>query len=355
VLRLTTIIGARPQFIKAAAISRVLKNEPDFEEIIVHTGQHYDQNMSDIFFEELQIPIPNYNLNIGSGSHAEQTGHMLISIEKLLLKEHPDAVIIYGDTNSTIAGVLAAAKLHIPIAHVEAGLRSFNKKMPEEVNRIVADHLSDFLYVPTVTAMKHLQREGLSDKAILSGDVMMDSILFYKELINKNPSKYHINEVENNYSVVTIHRPVNTDNIANLKNIFKAIHQIEELFVFPAHPRVKKIIHDNSIDIPQNVRMIPPVGYLQMIKLLLGTQKVYTDSGGLQKEAYILRKPCITLREETEWVETLNNGWNTTVGANSERIVATSKLKVSDQEPEPYYGDGHAAEFIIEHLKKNLL
>ncbi len=352
--RLITIIGARPQFVKAAAVSRVLRGHPDLEETIVHTGQHYDQNMSEVFFKDLDIPRPHHNLDVGSGSHAEQTASMLVKLEKLLKQQPTDAVIIYGDTNSTIAGVLAATKLHIPVAHIEAGLRSFNKKMPEEINRIASDHLSDILYAPTSTAMEHLRREGLKQKSVLSGDVMLDSILYYQKLVDKTPERFKIKKLPEIYNVVTIHRPSNTDDLANLKNIFRAFELIGEGFVFPAHPRIKKILTDSGIEIPGNIEVIDPVGYLQMISLLKNAHRVYTDSGGLQKEAFMLGKPCITLREETEWVETLNHGWNILTGPNTDKIVAASSAKIVESEPQSYYGNGRASQLIVSHLKDNI-
>jgi len=348
--KLLTIIGARPQFVKAAAVSRILQQQSAMEEIIIHTGQHYDPKMSAIFFEELDIPKPNYNLEVGSGSHAEQTGRMLIGIEKILLDENPDYVIIYGDTNSTIAGALAAAKLHIPVAHVEAGLRSFNREMPEEINRIASDHISDVLYAPTQTAMENLEKEGLINRAVLCGDVMYDSIEYYKILITDNPHKFQIENRPDRYYLATVHRPSNTDNQANLLQIFQAFSKLDLPVVFPAHPRVKKIIESHGIQVPTNVLITDPVGYLQMLNLLMDCQKVFTDSGGVQKEAYILKRPCITLRKETEWVETTFNQWNILTGPDANQIIEAARKEIDTSQHLDFYGDGYAAHKIISHL-----
>lgn len=348
-IKIATIIGARPQFVKAATVSRIFKTKEDISETIIHTGQHYDQNMSDVFFKELDIPEPNYNLAIGSGSHGLQTGTMLIKIEELLMQEKPDMVLIYGDTNSTLAGALAAAKIHIPVAHIEAGLRSFNKKMPEEINRITSDHLSDILFAPTETAVKHLSNEGLAKKTFLVGDVMYDSLNYYRKIIDDDPNKYKYN-VPGTYYLATIHRPVNTDSKENLQSIFNAFSRFSHLVVFPVHPRVRKMIDKHQISIPHNVKITEPVGYLSMISLLTNCKKIFTDSGGIQKEAYILGKPCITLRNETEWVETLHDNWNVLVGADEDKILAAEKREVQTKEPKDFYGDGKAAVKIAEHL-----
>jgi len=348
-IRIATIIGARPQFVKAATVSRILKSKEEITETIIHTGQHYDQNMSDVFFKELDIPEPNYNLEIGSGSHGLQTGTMLIKIEELLLQEKPDIVLIYGDTNSTIAGALAAAKIHIPVAHVEAGLRSHNRKMPEEINRITSDHLSDLLFAPTETAVKHLTSEGLKKKTYLVGDVMYDSLNYYRKIIDRDPDKYKFNSPDT-YYLATIHRPVNSDNKEKLQSIFNAFSRFNHQVVFPAHPRVRKMIGNHNITVPQNVKIMEPVGYLAMISLLTHCKKIFTDSGGMQKEAYILGKPCVTLREETEWVETLYDNWNVLVGADEGKIHAAEQCELFSQEPKNFYGDGTAAVKIANHM-----
>jgi len=349
-MKIVTVIGARPQFIKAATISRLLLHNPEVEEILVHTGQHYDPNMSDIFFEELNIPHPDYNLEVGSGSHAVQTGKMLEGIETILLEEKPDWTLVYGDTNSTLAGALATTKLNIPLAHVEAGLRSFNRKMPEEINRIVTDRISDLLFAPTVTAMVNLEKEGLLAASCLTGDVMFDSTLFYKEKILKNPDLFKINGLPRGYLLATIHRAENTDNINNLKNLFQAFSESRQAIVLPIHPRTRKIIA-NTIRLPENVHIIDPVGYLQMLYLTMHAGKVLTDSGGLQKEAYFLGKQCITLRTETEWVETLHDNWNTITGTDPDKIVEAIRSAAPSSSQHLSFGNGKAAEAIVEKLK----
>jgi len=312
-MKIVSIVGARPQFIKCAPLSRELRKV--HHEILVHTGQHYDHDMSDIFFEELNIPKPDYNLGIGSGSHGEQTGKMLTEIEKVLLKEKPDLVLVYGDTNSTLAGALAAVKLHIRVAHVEAGLRSFDRNMPEEINRVLTDHISDILFCPTQTAVDNLSKEGITQGVHLVGDVMLDALEYNKTVAEK---KSKILEVlglkKDKYLVITIHRPSNTDSRENLNNIIKALREIGEAVVFPVHPRTKKFLQEYGLDFPANVRLMDPLGYLDMLKLMAGARKILTDSGGIQKEAYMLGVPCVTLRENTEWVETLEGGWNVLVG-----------------------------------------
>jgi UDP-GlcNAc3NAcA epimerase len=347
-MKIATIIGARPQFIKAATVSRVLKDKPHINEVIIHTGQHYDANMSDVFFKQLHIPVPDYNLEVGSAGHGKQTGRMLERIEEVLIKEKPDWLLTYGDTNSTVAGALAAVKLHIPAAHVEAGLRSFNRKMPEEINRVATDHISDLLLAPTQNAMELLGKEGLAEKAVFTGDVMYDSILFYSELLNETHRPESLNGLAAFY-LSTIHRPENTDNPQRLQSIFSAFSEADLPVVLPLHPRTKQRL--KGIRYNDNVRLIEPVGYLQMIYLLRHSKKVLTDSGGLQKEAYFLRKPCITLRDQTEWIETLDGNWNFIVAADKDKIL--SYLQVSEFGPiQKAYGDGHAAENIISAISR---
>jgi len=347
-MKIATIIGARPQFIKSATISRIFKNYNDINEIIIHTGQHYDENMSEIFFNELKIPKPNYNLEVGSESHGKQTAMMLEKIEAILLKEKPDWVLVYGDTNSTIAGVLAATKLHIKIAHVEAGLRSFNRKMPEEINRIATDHISDILFVPTQNAMNLLANEGIVERAVLVGDVMYDAILYNQKLADE---KYKLSDITNlnNFYLGTIHRPSNTDNLVRLQYIFSAFSELDLPIILPLHPRTQKII--KKIKYSKNVKIIEPVSYLKMIVLLKNCKKVLTDSGGLQKEAYYLHKPCITMRDETEWIETLENNWNFIVGADKDLILEKVKNKEFGKQKD-YFGDGKAAEKIVDFIYK---
>ena len=312
--KVITVIGARPQFIKASMISKQMKDV--FEEIIVHTGQHYDNNMSDIFFEQLEIPKPNYNLHIGSGSHGQQTGRMLEEIEKIILIEKPDYVLVYGDTNSTLAGALAASKLLIPVIHVEAGLRSFNKSMPEEQNRILTDHISTILFCPTEVAVNNLKNENITNNVYQVGDVMCDSVLFYSKLAMDKIKKLDIKPIYeerkvNNWYLTTIHRAENTFDDKNLIQILKVLNELDEMVIFPVHPRIKKMIdklqENNNYT---NIYFIEPVDYLTMLYLTKNAKKVITDSGGLQKECYILDIPCITVRNQTEWVETLNKGYN---------------------------------------------
>jgi UDP-GlcNAc3NAcA epimerase len=352
-MKIVSIIGARPQFIKAATVSRFIRSGSGMNEILLHTGQHYDQNMSDIFFRELDIPEPDYNLGIGSGTHAFQTGEMLKGIEDILLKEKPAWTLIYGDTNSTLAGALASVKLHIPVAHIEAGLRSFNRIMPEEINRIVADRISDLLFAPTQTAINNLKNEGLSGITFFSGDVMLDSLLYYKEKVLQGQDHSKIKKLPEKFLLVTIHRAENTDNIENLKTLFRALSEAGLPVVLPIHPRTKKIISD-SITVPPNIMIIEPVGYLEMLKLTMDSFKVVTDSGGLQKEAYFLKKQCITIRSETEWVETLHDDWNIVTGIDPEKILNAiySPIPLSKQKGD--FGNGSAAEIIVNKLMVTL-
>ena len=348
-MKIVSIVGARPQFIKAATVSRIFRANSEITEILLHTGQHYDANMSEIFFRELNIPEPNYNLNVGSGSHALQTGAMLMGIEEILLKEKPDFTLVYGDTNSTLAGALAATKLHIPVAHVEAGLRSFNRAMPEEINRIVTDRISDILFAPTRTAVDHLTSEGLASFTLFTGDVMYDSVLYYKAWIEENPLKYKTPGIPENYLLATIHRAENTDNSDNLKNIFLAFSQLNQEVILPIHPRTRKIL-ESSIAVPSNVHIIDPVGYLQMMKLTIDASKVLTDSGGLQKEAYFLGKQCVTLRTETEWVETLHDHWNIIAGSDTASIVEAVGCGLPDAPVQTGFGNGKSANLIMAGL-----
>lgn len=314
-MKIISIVGARPQFIKLAPLSRKLREL--FEEKIVHTGQHFDQEMSNLFFKELEIPEPDYNLGISGGKHGEQTGKMLIGLEEILVDEQPDIVIVFGDTNSTLAGSLASAKLGIKTVHIEAGLRSFNRSMPEETNRIVADHTSDYLFAPTQTSMKNLNDENLISKSYLTGDIMVDSINSAKEklLSEKRPNIYR--EKFEKYFLLTMHRPYNVDDSSNLSRIFNELGKLSQQVIFPVHPRTNQIIKNNYIKIPDNFTIINPVGYLDFVMLEMSADKIITDSGGIQKEAYILKKPCITLRSETEWLETVEAGWNLVINPNS--------------------------------------
>ncbi|MCD4798580.1 MAG: UDP-N-acetylglucosamine 2-epimerase (non-hydrolyzing), partial [Methanosarcinales archaeon] len=319
--KIASIVGARPNFIKCAPLSREIRKE--FNEVIIHTGQHYDYEMNKVFFEELNIPEPDYHLDVGSGSHGYQTGEMIKRIEEVLLKEEPDLVLVYGDTNSTIAGALAASKLHITVAHIESGLRSYDKSMPEEINRILTDHCSDILFCPTETSADNLKREGVMNGVHLTGDVMVDAL---KENIKIAEKKERIlDEIDlksKEYYLATIHRAENTDDFERLENIVDAFCEIGNL-VFPCHPRTEKCLKGFGLwdRLVENTRVIRPVGYLDMLMLEKNARKVLTDSGGVQKEAYIFKVPCITLRDNTEWVETVEDGWNVLVGADEEKIV----------------------------------
>lgn len=362
-MKIITIIGARPQFIKAAMVSKALVG--NFEEIIVHTGQHYDKNMSNIFFEQLQIPKPKYNLNVGSGTHGKQTGEMLAKIEEVLLEEKPDFVMVYGDTNSTLAGALAASKLLIPVIHIEAGLRSYNKNMPEEQNRVLTDHISEILICPTDTAVQNLKKEGITKNVYQTGDVMCDSVLYYSQLANQkiNPENIDLKGLYENrkldkWYLATIHRAENTMDDKNLTNILDAFEELENPVVFPVHPRIRKMIDDlMDKNHYKNIYFIEPVDYLTMLYLTKNAQKVMTDSGGLQKECYILDVPCITIRDQTEWIETLKNGYN--ILTKPEKCALVEKIKnakiVDNQNKIHYYGEGQASlkikDILVEFTK----
>lgn len=313
-LKLATIIGARPQFIKAAALSREIKEYPAIEEFLIHTGQHFDKNMSDVFFSELEIPVPKYSLGIHGGTHGQMTGKMLAAIEDVLLQEKPDIVLVYGDTNSTLAGALAASKLHIPVSHVEAGLRSFNKKMPEEINRVLTDHVSDILFCPTKKAVQNLSNEGVTSGLYHVGDIMYDATIFAKKTINKNPVKFSRNFdfIRGNFALMTIHRQESTNEqktFSELMNYADEFSKENNLkILFPVHPRIKKLIQEYKNK--ANICFLEPLTYFEMQHFLSKSSAVLTDSGGLQKEAYFHRVPCVTLRSETEWVETIESGWN---------------------------------------------
>ena len=355
-MKIVTIIGARPQFVKAATLSRVIAKDKTFKELIVHTGQHFDANMSNVFFEEMEIPKPDYHLEINSMSHGAMTGRMLEEIEKVLIKEQPDWVLVYGDTNSTLAGALAAKKLHIKLAHVEAGLRSFNMKMPEEINRILTDRISDILFCPTDTAVTNLEKEGyqyIDCKIEKVGDVMLDAALYYAKSATDKSTIIKDLSIDN-FILCTLHRAENTDNIDNLRAIFDALNQIneEQMIILPLHPRTKKIIEENSIKC--NVKIISPVGYFDMIELLKHCSLVMTDSGGLQKEAFFFKKPCITLREQTEWIELLEAGVNSIVGSDTNKILeAYHKSRDNNIDFNKHlYGNGDAANKILDLLKQ---
>jgi UDP-N-acetylglucosamine 2-epimerase len=363
-MKIVTIVGARPQFIKAAPVSRAIRDHnekeknPRITEVLVHTGQHYDHGMSQIFFDELDISEPDLNLGVGSGSHGWQTGQMLVRIEEVLLEEKPDYVLVYGDTNSTLAGALAAVKLRIPVAHVEAGLRSFNREMPEEHNRVVADHCSDLLFCPTQTAVDNLAREGVTNGVHLVGDTMYDAVLHFAEIARQRSTILKDLDLEpKTYLLTTIHRPYNTDIPENLRNIFQAFAEIGEPIIFPVHPRTRKKIAElnKKLDLQKvlrNTKMIEPVGYLDMLVLEENARMILTDSGGMQKEAYFFGVPCITLRPETEWVETVEAGWNVVAGSDISAIMEgyQKAINAPPKSRPDLYGDGKAAEHILQHF-----
>lgn len=348
-LKIVTIVGARPQFVKAAAVSRVLRRR--HAEVLVHTGQHYDQNMSAVFFEELGIPAPDVNLAVGSAGHGAQTGAMLAKIEDVLLAERPDWTLVYGDTNSTLAGALAAVKLHIRVAHVEAGLRSFNRAMPEEINRVLTDHASDLLLCPGQTAVENLAREGITSGVALVGDVMADALRLAVERADPTILAT-LNLAAGAYALATIHRAENTDDPARLAEILAGLAALEMPVIFPVHPRTRRAIAALGLEPPPGLRLIEPVGYLAMVALMRGARVILTDSGGVQKEAYWLGAPCVTLRDETEWVETVAQGWNTLAGADAARIVAAARRPRPDMPRVTLYGDGHAAERCVAALEQ---
>lgn len=357
-IKIITIVGARPQLIKAAAVSRVILNDyaDTIEEILVHTGQHYDANMSQVFFDELDIPRPRFNLEISGGSHGSMTGRMLEAIEKVLLSQKPDWVLIYGDTNSTLAGALAASKLHIPVAHVESGLRSFNMKMPEEVNRIVSDRISHVLFCPTQAAVKNLQAEGIIDRVYNVGDVMYDVALYYRDIARHSSNIHGRLGIEpRDYALATCHRAENTDDPERLGAILSALSVASEKMpvIFPLHPRTKKIVQRYGMhDLLSDLIVVEPLSYLDMVALEQEARLILTDSGGVQKEAFFYGVPCITMRDETEWVETIQSGWNrlapprkaTVIEAVEEALVAQPS---SRSEP---YGNGFAANLIVKRI-----
>lgn len=355
--KIASIVGARPQFIKAAPLHEVLNKT--FQLISIHTGQHYDKNLSDIFFKEFNLAEPNYNLNIGSGNHGEQSGRMLIEIERVLLKEKPDGVIVYGDTNSTISGALASIKLHIPTIHIEAGMRSFNRHMPEEVNRIATDHLSTMNFCVTEAAKNNLIKEGITKSVYLVGDTMFDVFKKISSLIsNKILAQYGLKE--NNYILTTVHRASNTEDTNKLKAIVNALIKSNRQIVFPVHPRTREYLKNANqlslLEQAQNIILLKPQGYIENITLMKYSSTILTDSGGMQKEAFFLKKPCITLRTETEWIETLNNNWNTLVNPSNEaEIIKRLQKKIHPGAYHELYGDGTASQKITEILTKEFV
>jgi UDP-GlcNAc3NAcA epimerase len=379
-MKIITIIGARPQIIKSAAISRAIRNHfsTEIKEIIVHTGQHYDENMSEVFFDELSIPRPNYNLNVGSGSHGAQTARMLEGIENIILSEKPDALVVYGDTNSTVAGGLAASKLDVPLVHIEAGLRSFNKKMPEEINRIMCDHVSTLLFSPTAKGIENLEKEGFNLAAVAPftidnpkvyhcGDIMYDNSIFFSHVSDQNSKILAELGIEGDFILSTIHRNNNTDEPDRLQAIFTALIEIAEEnkipVVLPLHPRTKKMMELNltpelsaRLTSSQFIRIIPPVSFLDVIALEKNASFIVTDSGGVQKEAFFFEKPCIILRSETEWVEIVENGNAILCDADKNRILnAYKKLANNNHLTYPQlFGDGESAVFICQEIVKHL-
>lgn len=357
-MKILTVIGARPQFIKAAAVSHAFAQQDTIQEILLHTGQHFDNNMSAVFFEELGIPKPGYNLGIGGGLHGAMTGAQLAGIEEVLLKEKPDWVLVYGDTNSTLAGALAAAKLHIPVAHVEAGLRSFNRRMPEEINRVVTDHISTALFAPTATSMQHLANEGLpTERCHQVGDVMYDAALLFGELAKQKSTILHqLNLSAGEYVLTTIHRAENTDDLQRLQIILQGINEVSETLtvIWPAHPRTRKLLEQYGLQslLGNQVQLIDPVGYLDMVMLEQHAAVIATDSGGVQKEAFFYQIPCVTLRDETEWVELVDAGWNQIVPPTNRHDITHALLAAIKSLGSPIqpYGDGHTSSQIAKIL-----
>lgn len=353
--KIVTVIGARPQFIKAAVVSRVIRQDyPGIKEVIVHTGQHYDPNMSDIFFDELDIPKPDHNLAIGGGKHGQNTGRMIESIETVLEAEAPDYLLVYGDTNTTLAGAVAASKMHIPIAHVEAGLRSYNRRMPEEINRILTDHVSELLFTPSQVAVNNLALEGIiGDKVKNVGDVMFDAVKFYSQKA-ESASDILVKEKlqPKGFYLMTLHRQENTDDLVRLQSIFEGLAGTDKPIIWPIHPRTKKHITTFNIQLPGNVRLIDPVGYLDMVMLEKQAFAIITDSGGVQKEAYYHGIPSVTLRDQTEWVELVDIGATKIVGADTALIhSAVAELGSRVLSDEMIYGNGDAGNLIVAALK----
>lgn len=360
-MKILTVIGARPQFIKAAAVSHVFAQQPDIHEILLHTGQHFDSNMSDVFFSELGVPHPVYNLGIGGGLHGAMTGAQLVGIEEILLQENPDWVLVYGDTNSTLAGALAAVKLHIPVAHVEAGLRSFNRKMPEEINRVVTDHVSAALFAPTLAAMQHLANEGIpAQQCHLVGDVMYDAALLFGERAKKSSTiLQQVGLTAGNYVLTTVHRAENTDDLQRLQIILSALGTVSQTFpvVWPVHPRTRKLLEQPELRVllGDKIHLIDPVGYLDMVMLEQSAAVIATDSGGVQKEAFFYEVPCVTLRDETEWIELVQAGWNRLIPPVDYTDVVAAILSAIGSKGisvKPY-GDGKASEKITHILLNN--
>lgn len=358
--KIVTIVGARPQFVKAAVMSRLLRSaewNDSFNEVLIHTGQHYDDSMSGVFFRELDLPNPDLHLQVESGGHGRMTGSMLLRIEEALEEQKPDIVLVYGDTNSTLAGALAAAKMGIPVAHVEAGLRSYNKSMPEEINRLLTDNISDWLFCPTQTAVSNLEKENIRKGVYLTGDIMFDAILFYQEKLRQSNPHQLLQSIGLNdgftdepFLLATIHRASNTDDPAKLSAIMQALGRSRQRIVLPLHPRTRKMLIQHQIQAQSNIHVTEPVGYLAMLLLENRCQAVVTDSGGVQKEAFFMQKPCITLRDETEWTETVESGWNTLAGTEPEKILSAIQQLHKPSRYPAFYGDGHSAQQMLKAL-----
>jgi UDP-GlcNAc3NAcA epimerase len=354
-MRIMSVVGARPQFVKAAPVCKALRER--HEEILVHSGQHYDYAMSDVFFEQLGVPTPDYTLGVGSGSHGQMTGAMLGLLEELFIERQPDAVLVYGDTNTTLAGGLAAAKLGIPVVHVEAGLRSFNRAMPEEINRVVVDHLSDLLLCPTEVAAGNLAAEGIRDGVRIVGDVMIDTARFFAEHADSEAVLGDYDVTPGQYYLATVHRASNTDDPAALAALVEGLGGVRATVLWAVHPRTRARLAEfgleDAIARAANVRVLDPVPYIETVALLRSARALLTDSGGMQKEAYFFGVPCVTLRDETEWVETVELGWNTLVGTDPKRIVEAASAALRPAERPPVYGDGHAAEVIARVIEEH--
>jgi UDP-N-acetylglucosamine 2-epimerase len=348
-MKFISVVGARPEFIQATPISHALRKK--HHEILVHTGQHYDYLMSQTFFDELGIPAPDHNLEVGSGSHASQTAEILIRFEEVLISEQPDCVIVRGDTNSTLAGALAASKLHIPTVHIEAGERSFDRRMPEEINRLVADKLSSAFFCVSQTAVRQLADEGIDKNVYWVGDVMLDANIANRPIARQKSTVLSTLELApDKYGLVTVHRAANTDDPSRLENIVKALSRVNEVVVLPVHPRTRDALQKLNRQFGENVRLIDPVGYYDMMVLEENARIIATDSGGVQREAYFMKKPCLTLRDETEWTETVQAGWNKLVGVGVEEIIHEWKTFVPPAEQPPIFGDGKAGEKIADIL-----
>ena len=353
-MKIASIIGARPQFIKSAPVSKAIV-EAGYLEYKIHTGQHYDYDMSQVFFEELGLLVPSTNLGVGSGTHAQQTGQMMMGIESVLLTQNPDVVLVYGDTNTTLAGALVASKLNIKLAHIEAGLRSFNRQMPEEHNRVLTDHCADLLFCPTQTAVDNLAREGIQKGVHLVGDTMYDAVLIFSKVAEqKSNILTSLGLKTKDYLLATIHRAYNTDRPEVLSSLLSAFQQVDDIIIFPIHPRTLLALNAAHLTIPDNIRVINPVGYLDMLILEKNARIILTDSGGIQKEAYFFEVPCLTLRSETEWVETVESGWNYLVDTDPDLVIkAVQKHVWPKSSATQLFGDGRAGWKIVSILQKN--